>query len=541
MRKLCIRSIFKSKVFALLVLTKPLRYLIYNKAYPVCFELLPHLETELQKDQLLSEMLDQYPEHCGSYPFLADLARIEETGYRLLTSRPPVPDIITHRMVNPAIELIQVKWLNLPDFLSNRDVVPEPGEDYILVLFRPGKKQVEIRNAVAGDLLALKIVVEDIHPRKAASEGSVSVGTIDDLLYRAEQCGLIVSPPTRIRRSEDFPKGDIKDSGFFSSPSFTLQWHITQACDLNCRHCYDRSDRQEMTLKQGIGVLDDLYDFCRAHHVFGQVSFSGGNPLLYPNFDQLYREAADRGFMTAVLGNPMPRGRIEKMLSVQKPEFYQISLEGLKDHNDYIRGKGHFERTMDFLKLLGELKIYRMVMLTLTRDNMDQVIELADRLHGLTDSFTFNRLATVGRGAELSAAPPEKFPDFLTRYLDAAKTNSCMGFKDNLFNLLQWQRGSYLLDGGCAGHGCGAAFNFVALLPDGEVHACRKLPSHIGNIYQQRLNDIYHGSLARRYRAGSAACMDCPIRPVCGACFAVGYGFGRDIFKEPDPYCFLNQ
>jgi MoaA/NifB/PqqE/SkfB family radical SAM enzyme len=81
-------------------------------------------------------------------------------------------------------------------------------------------------------------------------------------------------------------------------------------------------------------VLDDFYDFCQEHHVFGQVSFSGGNPMLYPHFDRIYREAADRGFMIAVLGNPMPRGRIEKMLSVQKAEFYQVSLEGLKDHND---------------------------------------------------------------------------------------------------------------------------------------------------------------------------------------------------------------
>jgi selenobiotic family peptide radical SAM maturase len=512
-----------------------------QKQYPVCFELLPHLKAELPNNQLLSDMLDQYPERCGSYAFLPDLARIEESGYRLLTSPPSVPDSLMHRIVNPALELIPVKWLNLPEFLSNRDVVPEPGENYVLVLIRPGKKKVEIRKAGAGDFLALKIVVEEIHPRKAASEGGVSVGTIDDLLYRAEQRGLIVVPPSRIRRPENFPKGDIKDPDFLSSPSFTLQWHITQACDLNCRHCYDRSDRQEMTLKQAIGVLDDLYDFCQGHHVFGQVSFSGGNPLLYPHFDQLYREAADRGFMTAVLGNPMPRGRIEKILSVQKPEFYQVSLEGLKDHNDYIRGQGHFDRTIDFLKLMGQLKIYRMVMLTLTRDNMDQVIELAGRLHGLTDLFTFNRMAPVGRGAELSTAPPEKFPEFLARYLDAAKTNPCMGLKDNMFNLLQWQAGSCSLDGGCAGHGCGAAFNFVALLPDGEVHACRKLPSLIGNIYQNRLSDIYHSSSARRYRAGSSACRDCPVRPVCGACLAVGYGFGRDIFNEPDPYCFRYQ
>jgi selenobiotic family peptide radical SAM maturase len=195
---------------------------------------------------------------------------------------------------------------------------------------------------------------------------------------------------------------------------------------------------------------------------------------------------------------------------------------------------------LDFLKLLGDLGVYRIVMLTLTRDNVDQVIELAEQLKELTDLFTFNRLSAVGRGTELSSVPFHRFPDFLARYMDAAETNSCIGFKDNLFNLLHRQRGQSP-GGGCTGHGCGAAFNFVALLPDGEVHACRKMPSLIGNIYRARLNDIYHGNAARRFRAGSESCSTCPIRPVCGGCPAVSYGFGLDIFKELDPYCFRDQ
>jgi selenobiotic family peptide radical SAM maturase len=512
----------------------------FREQYPVCFELLPDLENILEEDKGLSEVLTRHPEHYRRYPFLLDLARIEESRHRLMTSPPSIPERVTHPIVNPALELMAVSWQHLPEFLSDRSAVPEPCEGYVLVLIRPGKKSIQVRNAEAGDLLALKIVAEGIKPRKAAAEGGVAVGAIDNILYRAEELGLILVPSSRIQRPAEFPKGDVDDPEFFSSSTFTLQWHITQTCDLDCRHCYDRSDRKAMTLEQALGVLDDLFDFCREHYVFGQVSFSGGNPMLYSHFDQLYSEAVDRGFMTAILGNPMPRDRIERMLAVQKPEFYQISLEGLKAHNDFIRGSGHFDRVLDFLKLLGELGVYRMVMLTLTRDNMDQVLKLADQLKGLTELFTFNRLAAVGRGAELSAVPVERFPDFLTRYMDAAVTNPCMGFKDNLFNLLRWQQG-LPFGGGCAGHGCGAAFNFVAVLPDGEVHACRKMPSLIGNIYQERLNNIYNGNAARRFRAGSQSCSTCPVRPVCGGCPAVSYGFGLDIFNELDPYCFRNN
>ncbi|NOQ46117.1 MAG: selenobiotic family peptide radical SAM maturase, partial [Desulfobulbaceae bacterium] len=406
-----------------------------------------------------------------------------------------------------------------------------------LVYKRPDNGQVRVVTPSSHDLLALKIVAEGIDSRQAALEGKTTVGKIDDILYLAIQHGLLLAPETKIARSGNFPRGEVIDPEFFSTPTFTLQWHITQVCDLHCRHCYDRSDRKTMELVQAIRVLDDLYDFCRAHNVFTQVTFTGGNPLLYPHFNELYLEAADRGFLTAILGNPMPRHRMEEMLAIRKPEFYQVSLEGLREHNDYIRGEGHFDRIFKFLDLLKELDIYSMVMLTLTRANMGEVLELTELLRDRVDLFTFNRLAMVGEGATLASASTDEFPEFLRRYMKAAETNSCMSLKDNFFNLLRHKQGMPYI-GGCAGHGCGAAFNFVSLLPDVEVHACRKLPSYIGNMYQQRLDKIYHGKLARKYRAGSSACNDCEIRPVCGSCLAVTYGFGKDIFTELDPYCF---
>jgi selenobiotic family peptide radical SAM maturase len=508
--------------------------------YPVCFELIRHLGINIGRKKTISTTLRRHPECLERYPYLLDLSKIEESAYLMKMSSVFPPENVDHRMINPALDLLEVKWRRLPEFIDDRTVIPEPGDGYVIVLKKPGKMNIEIRSANAGDLLALKLLTDDIDHRRAAEEGGVPLGGIDRLVLQAEQNGLILSPVSRIRRPDNFHSGAVVDPQFITSSVFTLQWHLTQACDLNCRHCYDREDREPMPLENAISILDDFYDFCREHHVFGQISFSGGNPMLYPHFDRLYREAASRGTMTAILGNPMPENRIDKILDVQKPEFYQVSLEGLRTHNDYIRGTGHYDRTIEFLKLLGEKKIYRMVMLTLTNDNMDQVVELAQALKGLTELFTFNRLSSVGRGKDLLPVPPDRYPAFLTRYMESAASNPIMGLKDSLFNLLRWQQGLQVT-GGCAGHGCGAAFNFVALLSDGQVHACRKLPSPIGNIFRKKLNDIYHGSAANRFRRGSTACGDCQVRPVCGGCPAVSYGFGLDIFSQRDPYCFKSQ
>ena len=488
----------------------------------------------------LPAYLKKHPQVCGDTPYLADLTAIELTAYRMSKHPVPVPENITKKTVHPGLELLEVAWQGLSELLAGQSITPVPGKSFILLLPDNDSGGIRILTPSNFDLLALKIVAEGIDSQSAARDAQVSVGLIDNIIYSAGQNGFLLLPPSKIVRPKEFCRNEIASDSLCSSPSFTLQWHITQNCDLHCRHCYDRSDRADMTIEQGIQVLDDLYRFCEEHHVYGQVSFTGGNPLLYPDFLTLYREAAERGFLTAVLGNPTGKAYLEKMAAIQMPEFYQVSLEGLQEHNDYIRGTGHFAGAIAFLALLREMNMYSMVMLTLTRANMAQVLPLAEQLRDKTDLFTFNRLAMVGEGAALASVEPELYPDFLKSFINAAADNPAMRLKDNLCNLHLYRQGSPL-QGGCAGVGCGAAFNFVSLLPDGEVHACRKLPSLLGNIYQDSLTNIYHTPLAKRYRMGSSACNQCEIRPACGGCPAVSFGFGRDIFNDLDPYCFKEK
>jgi len=86
--------------------------------------------------------------------------------------------------------------------------------------------------------------------------------------------------------------------------------------------------------------------------------------------------------VVAVLGNPVTEERLRELVSIRKPYFYQMSLEGLKDRNDWVRGEGHFERTLEFLPLLGRFWIYRMVMLTLTESNFRDVIPVQNSSGG---------------------------------------------------------------------------------------------------------------------------------------------------------------
>jgi len=295
-----------------------------------------------------------------------------------------------------------------------------------------------------------------------------------------------------------------------------------------------------MTLDQGIRILDDLRRFCRDKHVMKAVSFTGGNPFLYPYFFELYRAASERGFSIGILGNPSERGKIEQLISIQKPTHFQVSLEGFRDQNDFIRGKGHFKRVLEFLKVLRELNIFSMVMLTLTKNNMKEIIPLADMLNGYADRFHFNRLSMVGEGANLIIPEKKEYLEFLDSYEKASQKNPVIGLKDNMLSIHLYKNGIEPF-GGCTTFGCGAAFNFLAVLSDGEVHACRKFPSPIGNIFHQSITEIYDSPQAQRYRAGCTECHKCNLHPVCGGCLAVAYSLGRNIYKEKDPFCFISD
>ena len=477
--------------------------------------------------------------------YLAELAQLEWTLNHVETaensSSPPVNQI----SVNPALHLLRLSWKNLTYLLKahDNDSVPPPecGEEYVIVWRHPRTGEAAVSPATNEDLLVLKMVAEEIDARKVAADGRVTIHELNAAIDRAVRRGLLVAPASGIQRdTSGFPRAEEIEEDFLSASVFTLQWHITQACDLHCRHCYDRSERQAVEPAQAIAILDDLYEFCRSRHVRGQVSFSGGNPVLYPYFLEVYSAASERGFNLAILGNPISERMIEKLIAVEPPVFYQVSLEGLAEHNDLIRGPGHFERVLEFLTVLRHHNVYSMVMLTLTHDNLAQVLPLAEVLRDRTDLFTFNRLSLVGEGAKLQLPAKSDYTAFLEAYADAAEDNPVIALKDNLINIVRHKKGLPPF-GGCTGYGCGAAFNFMCVLADGSTHACRKFPSPIGNMLHTSLAELYDSEAARRYRSGCRACRSCPVRPICGGCLAIAYSLGLDVFEERDPYCFMSD
>ncbi len=520
---------------------------LFSKAYPNCSKLIPgeiwqKFAAQADSLELFADILMERAAELLLPEYLGELARLELYAYILKTDNIPIPEYTEKLSINPTLQLFENTWKNLSSLIDEEaeGADPEKGGEQIIAWQHPASGAIKAKPVDKENLLVMKMALEELPVRAVARQGGVHAAAIEAALIRAFKEGIVTGPEPLIKRHYNPEHYKDIDRSFFAARIFSLQWHITQTCDLHCRHCYDRNQYTSLSLQQEIAILDDLAGFCASHNVHGQITFTGGNPLLHPNFEKLYQEAADRGFTIAVLGNPTTREQIERLNAIQPLAFYQVSLEGLEEHNDYMRGKGHFKKIMSFLDLLRELGVYSMVMLTLTRDNMEQVLPLAEILRTKTDLFTFNRLSLVGEGANLVTVDAEQYPAFLKAYEETVATNPCLGIKDNLLNIV-YHKQKRPLFGGCTGFGCGAAFNFITVLADGSVHACRKFPSPLGNILDNSFSRIYHSEAAKRYRGGPAECQDCSIRPVCGGCLAVAYSHDLDIFMEKDPYCFIDS
>ena len=290
---------------------------------PETWDRLLSMSGALQPERLQEVMAEEVA--AGSLPgFLADLSTLEWTSHAVASSAVHIPARVAASQVNPSLELLSLSW-KVSHLLRTESplLAPAAEQEWVIVWRHPQTGRTLVESATPDRLLALKMLADGISPFEAAAAGRIPMNAVDAALRRATADGIILTPRSLIRRETSlFPAGNSTSEDLVEATSFTLQWHITNECDLHCKHCYDRARRSPLTLEQGLKVLDDLDAFCRSRFVSGHVCFSGGNPLLSPLFFDLYEAATKRGFATALLGNPVPRHQIERLISIQKPEFF---------------------------------------------------------------------------------------------------------------------------------------------------------------------------------------------------------------------------
>lgn len=89
--------------------------------------------------------------------------------------------------------------------------------------------------------------------------------------------------------------------------------------------------------------------------------------------------------------------------------------------------------------------------------------------------------------------------------------------------------------------GCYIGWTGLAILPNGTVYPCRRLPISIGKVPEQSLRDIFvKNELLDKFRTLNAfeKCGKCKYRNWCRGCPAVASALTGNPFA-PDPNCWV--
>jgi len=127
-----------------------------------------------------------------------------------------------------------------------------------------------------------------------------------------------------------------------------LLLHITDRCNLRCRHCFiGESGSTDLPLARIRAIVDEFEGMQGL-----RLLVSGGEPLLHREFRELNDYLAQKDLRTVLLSN----GTLidpETAASLRFKEV-QVSLDGMREAHDFIRGEGNFERSVGAIRNLRQ-------------------------------------------------------------------------------------------------------------------------------------------------------------------------------------------
>lgn len=328
---------------------------------------------------------------------------------------------------------------------------------------------------------------------------------------------------------------------------FTLQWHVTDRCNLRCAHCYQGERGADPAYDDLISALDQYKDFLarlsaeRHVDVRGHINLTGGEPLVRDDLVDLIREIKEAGLTFALLTNgTLIDHSIAAELRALSPSYVQVSIDGLEGTHDRIRGKGSYRSAVSGLRALKKEGVRTMVSFTAHRGNLGELGRVAGRMRAQgVDKFWTDRMILLGSGAEMSSEllSPHETHEYVRRLGRARQ--GIMGMHEEV----AMDRALQFLGGSGVPYRCPAGGNLLALLPDGTLYPCRRMPIEVGSVHTDSLSSIYFGSAVlselRSDERLDPRCQACAFGTVChGGLRCLSFALTGDPFVA-DPGCWL--
>ena len=330
--------------------------------------------------------------------------------------------------------------------------------------------------------------------------------------------------------------------------SFHLQWHITERCNFKCKHCYTEGDMKELDIRELFMVLEQYIGLIRTWELdknkgIRKLSISGGEPLLRRDFFRLLDEIHSNREMFSSVGVMSNGSTINDSVAKRLKDLgisgVQISIDGLEENNDKIRGKGSFKKALNGIDKLVDNELPVGVSMTIHKGNVNDVEGLISLCNSIgVKSLGVSRLVPIGRGKDTRMLEPLETKKFYEKIMELKRK-----WKDKGVYLSTHCSDSlwFLEDKNHETHGCSAGYDSFSILPNGDVVPCRRFPVKVGNVLEKSLIDIWYTSdflWKLRNKGNISFCKNCKLFDKCfGGARCVAYGYFNDSFA-PDPQCW---
>lgn len=331
---------------------------------------------------------------------------------------------------------------------------------------------------------------------------------------------------------------------------FHIQWHITNLCNLRCKHCYqeDFSKNSDLGWKGLKRVSDHILATLSEWDRKACIHLTGGEPLLKEELFGLLHyldpkpEIEELGIITN--GLLFSREVVKRLSAFPKLKKIKISLDGADaEVHDSIRQRGVFEKVIQSLPMIKQENRFEIILMsTVMKRNyrsLPSLIRLCQNLG--VDGLILERFIPLGRGKTFMNEVLEKdqwrelveiLMEFFSMKVDEDDIPSYQAFQITFD-----EDGAELL-----GAPCIIGRDGLCIMPEGSVFPCRRFPIPIGNLMNESLKEIWESSSLldqlRKKKNLKGRCGKCEIED-CRGCRSLALALTGDYLEE-DPHCPLN-
>lgn len=279
-----------------------------------------------------------------------------------------------------------------------------------------------------------------------------------------------------------------------------LFWETTTACNLSCRHCGtscgpNTALPDELTTAEIKAAFDTIIADFDPKKI--TVAVTGGEPLLRPDVFEVCAHFARHGMRWGMVTNGllMTDQAIDLAWKAGMGSV-SVSLDGLKRHHEYLRGRRTFEPTLDAVRRLlasGHFEIVEAISCP-TRQMIEDLDEVYDFMLTLgLDQWRILPLAPIGRCRD----HPELLLDSgsWVKLLDWLRAKR--GMKDPPLQVTLDEEGflgePYEREVRELPYYCFAGIHAASILADGSVGPCPSVCRSFvqGNIRERRFSEIW--------------------------------------------------